>query len=240
MFTVMGHSLHARQKMSGTQQQADSEQRVNYGIKAGFNSTLLLINDFSLDGTYINEVQNNYKVGYFGSLFMRINLGKHFLQPEISYAINKGSISFSQPQEETAGAPIVHSSISSTIHSIEMPLLYGFNVIKEDIYGLAIFGGPKLRYLMQQKGQTTFTNLELPNLNEELRPFNFSCTLGVAVTIHRLFFDFRYDIGLHNISRKMTYDLPSPDSSHDGPIPTGEIKFHRHDNTLSFSMGIIF
>ena len=70
------------------------DRRVNFGIKGGFTSSLFLVSDLVLNGTVINEVQNNYKIGYFGSFFMRINFKRHFLQPEFSYTINRCNITF--------------------------------------------------------------------------------------------------------------------------------------------------
>ena len=49
------------------------ETPVNFGFKGGFTSSLFLVSQFSVNGVPIDEVQNNYKIGYFGSLFMRIN-----------------------------------------------------------------------------------------------------------------------------------------------------------------------
>jgi hypothetical protein len=68
------------------------DRRVNFGIKGGFTSSLFLVSDLVLNGTVIDEVQNNYKIGYFGSFFMRINFKRHFLQPELSYTINRCNI----------------------------------------------------------------------------------------------------------------------------------------------------
>ena len=59
------------------------ETPVNFGFKGGFTSSLFLVSQFSVNGVPIDEVQNNYKIGYFGSLFMRINFDRHFLQPHL-------------------------------------------------------------------------------------------------------------------------------------------------------------
>ena len=50
------------------------ETPVNFGFKGGFTSSLFLVSQFSVNGVPIDEVQNNYQIGYFGSLFMRIQL----------------------------------------------------------------------------------------------------------------------------------------------------------------------
>ena len=47
----------------------EGEPKVNVGIKAGFNSTMLFIDRISLGENELKNIQNNYKVGYFGALF---------------------------------------------------------------------------------------------------------------------------------------------------------------------------
>lgn len=210
------------------------DRPVNFGMKGGFTSSLFLVSNLTLNGVTINEVQNNYKIGYFGSIFMRINFDHHFLQPEISYNVNRCNITFERPTSDDV--PMEMASITSSIHSIDIPVIYGYNVVKESPYSLAVFGGPKLRYIWNKKSEVTFENFEQQDLSEKLRPLNVSFTLGVAVTISRVFFDFRYDIGLHNISREVIYEH----SSNEENPSTDKIRFHRRDNVLSFSLGIFF
>jgi hypothetical protein len=153
----------------------------------------------------------------------------------MSYAINRCNITFEKPQTEeiTSGT----ASVTSSIHSIDIPVIYGYNVVKEGPYGLAIFGGPKFRYIWNKQSRVTFRNFEASSIKEELNPFNLSFTLGVSVNISRIFFDFRYDIGLHNISRQVTY---LPDTSGTTITPQESLRFHRRDNVLSFSIGVFF
>lgn len=231
----------------GTTSLAGTEKRkpetsVNFGIKGGFTASLFLVSDLSINGQRIEQVQNNYKIGYFASLFMRVNFDRHFLQPEASYTINRCNITFDKPLPTDAPESAIpeQGSITSSIHSIELPVIYGYNIIKEGPYSLAVFGGPKLRYIWDKKSKVTFENFNLDNIHEELYPFNLSMTVGVAVTISRIFFDFRYDIGLHNISKKITYDMPNVQPSPDNDVPDSEIRFNRQDNVLSFSFGVFF
>ena len=69
-------------------------KKINFGIKAGFNSTMFMVSELKIKDVTIDEFQNNYKIGYFGSLFMRINMKKHFIQPEVSYNVGKCEIIF--------------------------------------------------------------------------------------------------------------------------------------------------
>lgn len=214
---------------------------VNFGAKGGFTSSLFLVSNFSVNGVAIDEVQNNYKIGYFGSLFMRVNFARHFLQPEISYNANQCSITFEKPLSENAPAGTISSeaSITSSIHSIDIPVIYGYNFIKEGPYSLAAFGGPKIRYILDKQSEITFENFDQLNIKEELCPLNLSFTVGIAVTISRVFFDFRYDFGLHNMSKRVTYEIPASNSASDSDS-TDKIRFHRRDNVLSFSLGVFF
>ena len=45
-------------------------KKVNFGIKAGFNSSMFMVSELKIKDVTIDEVQNNYKIGYFGALFM--------------------------------------------------------------------------------------------------------------------------------------------------------------------------
>lgn len=218
------------------------DRRVNFGIKGGFTSSLFLVSDLVLNGTVIDEVQNNYKIGYFGSFFMRINFKRHFLQPELSYTINRCNITSEKPLPEDApeNSTPEMASITSSIHSFEIPVIYGYNIIKEGPYSLAVFGGPKIRYIWDKQSKVTFENFDQRDIEEELYPLNVSFTAGVAVTISRVFFDFRYDIGLHNISKRISYKPVYDESVGEEITLANQIRFHRRDNVLSFSLGVFF
>ena len=213
-----------------------NNRKVNFGIKAGFNSSMFLVSDLKINDVTIDEIQNNYKLGYFGAFFMRINMKKHFIQPEISYNINKCEISFDKLGSQHPDIEPDYASVNSTIHSIDLPILYGYNIVKQGPYGMSIFAGPKLRYLWNKQNKITFDNFDQQGINEELYPFNISAVIGVGVNISRIFFDFRYEQGLHNISKSVTYDHIDTE----GKPGVNNIVFRRRDNVLSFSLGIMF
>lgn len=122
-------------------------KKVNFGIKAGFNSSMFMVSELKIKDVTIDEVQNNYKIGYFGALFMRINMKKHFIQPEVSYNVSKGEIVFDKLGSQHPAVEPDYASVQSVLHSIDFPVLYGYNVVKKGPYGMSIFAGPKLRYL---------------------------------------------------------------------------------------------
>ena len=63
------------------------EPKINVGIKGGFNSSMYFTSRLELDGERMEDVQNNYKVGYFAAMFFRVHMKRHFIQPEIMYNI---------------------------------------------------------------------------------------------------------------------------------------------------------
>lgn len=211
---------------------------VNFGVRAGFNSTMYHISRLGHNDIAVANVQPNFRVGYFCALFLRANMGKSFIQPELLYSHTSSNTTFDLAKNSDAGEASGYRNISmlSTMNSLEMPLLYGYNIVKQEPYSLALMAGPKLRYMWKMDNDLTIDGSnKVDYVREELYPFSVNLSLGVAVTISNVFFDFRYDVGLHNISRKLTSDtsalLP------EGVAPS-DLQFHRHENTLSFSIGV--
>ena len=201
-------SVPVRGEKKGLQE----EPKINVGIKGGFNSSMYFTSRLELDGERMEDVQNNYKVGYFAALFFRVHMKRHFIQPEIMYNVYKGEIAFNKNQ------------------------LYGYSFVKSRPYGMALFIGPKLEYVWKHKTDEEFEGFGHSGIKEELRPINISSVIGLGVNIANIFFDFRYEIGLTNISKSITYE-----KNIDGVIFQEKgIFINRHRNVLSFSLGVIF
>lgn len=102
--------------------------------------------------------------------------------------------------------------------------------------GMALFIGPKLEYVWKHKTDEEFEGFGHSGIKEELRPINISSVIGLGVNIANIFFDFRYEIGLTNISKSIIYE-----KNIDGVIFQEKgIFINRHRNVLSFSLGVIF
>ncbi|MBE6286855.1 MAG: PorT family protein [Mediterranea massiliensis] len=218
------------------------ERPINFGFKAGFTSSLFLVSDLYVNGMKIDHVENKYKVGFSGSLFMRINMKRHFIQPEISYNINRCNILFDKPMPEgsSPGSSKQLLSINNSIHSIDIPVTYGYNIIKDGPYSMAVFAGPKLRYIWEKHSDIQFHNFDQQEIVEEFYPLTASLTIGVAVTVSRIFFDFRYDIGLLNISKGITFQPAENSNIQPDTKVEDQLRFHHRENVLSFSLGVFF
>lgn len=229
----MSASLFAQDVVLDNVNSTVNRHRVNFGLKTGFTSTIYLTSNFSYNGIKINNVQNNYKIGYNTSVFLRYNINKHYIQPEVSYTINRCDIQFNRNGSAFLGDPSEYATITSKVYSIDVPVLYGYNFIKQGIYGMSFFVGPKVKFNLKKQQDIRYENFDVTNFEEKLYPVNVGLTAGLSVYISKVFFDFRYDQILHNISKSVSYTLP------EGVESFGQIKLHRRDNMLSFSLGVI-
>lgn len=212
------------------------EVTINYGLKGGFNSSMNLVKKFKLKDVTINEIQNNYRIGYFGSAFMRINICRHFLQAEAMYNVSRSDLQFDKKGSQHPDVEPDYAHIKATIHALEIPLTYGYNFIQKAPYEMYFFLGPQLKYVWKKKSQLELVNFAEQGIQEELYPVHVSAVLGVGVRISHILFDFRYDIGLHNVSRHVTYEQ----INEDGTENIADITLNRRNNTISFSLGFIF
>lgn len=212
------------------------KQKIRIGIKGGFNSTMMFTDELSYGEQKITDIQNNYKVGYMATVFSRIPLKeKHFLQPEISYAVSQGSISMSNLREN---ATIIEENalIKTKITSLEIPFLYGYKFIDSYPYGMSFFLGPKLAWTIKKQSNSEYSGFYQKNITEKIRPFNYSAVIGIGVNISNIFFDFRYEIGCNNITESLVYDKETTIE----PYNEKELTLKRRKNILSFSVGAIF
>lgn len=88
-------------------------------------------------------------------------------------------------------------------------------------------------------GETLFNRIyRLPPTGNKGKqyPFQYSGVVGLAVNVSNIFFDFRYEVGLHNTIRSITYNTDLTEAPHN----EGEIKLEQRKNILSFSVGVIF
>lgn len=212
------------------------KQKISIGIKGGFNSTMMFTDELRYGEQDITDIQNNYKIGYIGTLFVRIPVkNKHFLQPEVSYAVSQGSISMSNLRENIT---ILEDNalIKTKISSLEIPLLYGYKFIDSYPYGMSFFLGPKVAWTLKKQTSSEYSGFYQRDIKENIKPFNYSAVLGIGVNISNIFFDFRYEIGCNNITESIVYDKNQTME----PYNEKELTLKRRKNILSFSVGAIF
>ncbi len=207
---------------------------INYGVKGGFSSTIYEVNELSVAGSPINEFIAKSEISSFYTAFARINIKRHYLQTEVSYNISNYSIEFSRDQWDDTAQPHDRSIIGTKIIGLEVPFYYGYHILKEGPYGLSFYIGPKAKFVLTNYSRHTFENSPYKELEESIYPINFSLMTGLGVNISRIFFDFSFEYGLHNISKEFnTIDT-------ENNFSTNSLIFNRRKNVLSFSIGFMF
>ncbi len=209
---------------------------VNVGIRAGFNSSMFFTDKFLIDGQELEDMQNNYKVGYFAAFFCRFNMKQHhFLQPELSFNILQGSVSIPYT---LANSELLKEGglIKSRMTTVDIPLLYGYKFVDVHPYGMAVMAGPKIGWIWKAHSKNEYSGFLQQGIEEEIGRFRYSAVIGLAVNISNIFIDFRYEIGLHNFTESVLYDKAATEA----PYNESVMEIKRRLNVLSFSLGVIF
>ena len=207
---------------------------VNYGVKGGFSSTLYEVQNLTIAGMPINSITTKSEISSFYTIFARLNAKRHYVQTECSYNISNYTIDFASSQWTPSAQPYDKSTIGTKIIGLEVPLYYGYHIMQEGPYGMSFYLGPKAKFILTDYSRHSFENVPYEFISEQVNPINFSLMMGIGINIARVFFDFSFEYGLHNISNGFTtIDLQGNES-------TQEIIFDRRKNVLSFSIGFIF
>ena len=206
----------------------------NCGVKGGFSSTFYEVNTLEVNGIPINDFTTKSEISSFYTFFLRSNIKRHYLQAEASYNISNYTLVFDSNLWMPTAQPDELSVIGTKIIGFEVPLYYGYHLLREGPYGMSLFIGPKAKFVLTNLSKHTFENFPYKTIEETIYPINFSIMVGLGVNISRFFFDFSFEYGLHNISNGLTTtdvkDIPS----------TKDLIFDRRKNVLSFSVGFMF
>ena len=208
----------------------------NWGAKIGFNSAMPVINSLSIDGTKMQNVAVDYKVGITGSVFCRINVDRFFLQPALSIHFTESEFSFTIPSEDnvmpTKSFSLSKEQFKLTTHSIDLPVLVGYNVVKEGPYVLSLMFGPKLKY-NYRVDYSPLSETSEHNYDDDSTPFEVGIVTGVGVMVWPMFLDFSYEFGLNKVQSDFT-------ESHSSTPLQNKILLDKRTNILSFSVGVLF
>jgi hypothetical protein len=151
---------------------------INLGIKFGINSSSLITSvDEFFDQSEINKI--------FAGAFLRVNLGKIYIQPEV-YFNTKGGILSSINSTSTENIDIFEQFSYQTI---DIPILLGINIIKRPAFNLRVHAGPVLSYVTSNP-----TIFDLTDLNiDELKDNYIGIQAGIGVDLWFLTIDARIE-----------------------------------------------
>lgn len=214
------------------------EKAFNWGGTVGFNSTFPIINSLTINDVETENIRLQYKVGYQASTFCRVNIDRFFIQPSLSWRYSEGDIRFSIPEGEDNGQAgnsntlPQENQLTYKTASIEVPVMVGYYLVKENPYALSVMAGPNLKY--NYKTRYTAHFYDAPReYNNESTPYGIGIATGISVTIWRLFFDFTYEFGLNHAESdfKERHTIEPVD---------GNIIINKRTNVMKFALGFLF
>lgn len=208
--------------------------KITYGVKTGFSSTIYDVQELSVLQTPISYYISHSEISMFYTAFARLNIHRHYIQSECSYNISNYAISFNTNEWCPKADPSMHSTIDTKIIGLEVPIYYGYHIIKDASYGMSFYIGPKAKFVLTNYSRHTFESFPFEDIEETIYPINFSLMIGMGINISPVFFDFSFEYGLHNISHEFITTMS------DGTTATDALVFDRRKNVLSFSIGFMF
>ena len=203
----------------------------NIGMKAGFQAVTYNDPDFGIDGYRFdtNNIQSN-KIGYALSLFARVTKSKFFLQTEGTFGISNHSFDFHDEPVNTEENFTPNNTVYDLkTYCLQVPILFGYNVVQKGRYGLSLFTGPRTKFIFTSMSQQQFKHFYYEELEEILADKVYFWEIGMGIKISRVFLDITFDAGLNKAASHII-------SHSDGKIFSSS----RRDNVLSFSVGFIF
>lgn len=160
--------------------QAQQTPAFHVGIKGGANFTKTSTESSSLEG--------KYGFGYQAGAMARVDLGRLYVQGEALF--NKRKASY---EAKNAGAAKL------TWNSIDIPVVIGYKIIKNDDFNVRAFAGGVYSYAFNNKLSVS------ESLQDGFNKFdksNIGVTGGIGVDYKNFTVDLRYEHGLSNISKE--------------------------------------
>ncbi len=197
---------------------------VNWGISAGFNAKTSTHFEVYKGEEELSKKSYTNEVGFLGKAFLRINLSNFFMQPEAEYTYLKERFSFIEPSESGS----LNRQIDASYQLLTIPVLAGYNIVKEGPFLFNVYLGPNFKYLYTRNFKSGGTSF-----NDKTPQYSVNGIAGFSVNISRLYFDFRYELNFPDANIDFGDISNAPESLQ-------PISVEKNENLLSFSIGLMF
>ncbi len=211
----------------------------NLGVKAGgMRSIYPDISSIELGGTdlSVEDIRFKHYVGYTAELLIRVNIDRFFIQPSASWNISQADILFDvfSPASENMEQKVYPQLITMRIKSLEVPVVVGYHLVKENPYVLSVMSGVKMKYNYDLRFTSNEQHVSFL-YNDDSWPFHWALYGAMEVVIGKLTFGVGYEYGLRRIHSH--FDFFSYRSELENPPP---MHIRERLNGLSMSVGIMF
>jgi len=156
-----------------------------FGPKIGLNISKL--------PAQINNVTNLNSSNIYGvnaGLFLRINIKKFYIQPEVYFSMKGGKINYIDS--------LIQRNKNIKLNTIDIPLLFGFKAFDAKLINLRILAGPVLSIPLNKSVSETFNPSH--SINEsDFKNSLWAIQAGLGLDLFMFTVDFRYEWGLTKI-----------------------------------------
>jgi hypothetical protein len=190
--------------------------QLNFGVKAGFNSSLSLNNSHSLStGDYnLNSVKSDLSNGFQAGVFARFGFKKIYFQPEFLY--NMGKKDYTMTLQDAQNND-VQLDKRVTISTLEVPLLLGYKLLDLKLINLRAFAGPKLCFnagsSLDYNVLAAGGSITADQLSKDIKAAQLGLEAGIGVDILMFTLDARYnlikDMYQTKLDSKIIDDIPA-------------------------------
>lgn len=170
--------------------------QLNFGIKAGYNSSLSLGNISSVtSGDYdLTDVKSELNNGFHAGIWARIG-NKFYVQPELLYAMGKKE--YTVTLQDAMNNDITYDKFVN-ISTVDIPLLVGYKLLDKKMANLRVFAGPKLR--LDAGSSLRFDNvvsggtITKEDLIKDVKKSQIGLEIGAGVDVLMFTLDARYNL----------------------------------------------
>ncbi|MGS4347253.1 porin family protein [Myroides odoratus] len=156
-----------------------AQSPINVGIKAGANFT----NFSSNPKEYSSKTASGFGVGAMA----RINLNRSYIQADLMYS------------EKSIKLESDLSSDKTKLKNIEIPVVYGYKLLKSPLYNLRVFGGGVYSVILNDLSKGA-----VDNAFNDFDKSNIGYRVGAGVDLLKFTVDVSYDGGLNNVSKSFS------------------------------------
>ncbi len=132
-----------------------------------------------------SDLKDKADNGMMLGAFVRINLNKWYIQPELNYVVRKSQISV--------------SNVSGTFEkkSMDIPLLLGYKLIKLPLLKVRAFAGPVASFKLDDSFSST---LKQRFADQDIKGATWNAKVGAGIDVWKLTLDVDYEFGLTDVS----------------------------------------
>jgi hypothetical protein len=190
---------------------------LNWGFRLGLNAlSNTSCNLYSKKTELTNKSLLNGS-GYDVNTFLRINLGRVFMQPEFGWSLYKQKFSFSSENS--------NKLFSMKTQAVKVNVLAGYYFTKNGPFLFSFICGSSFHYYFNTSFNTSFQD-KTPHFI----PYGLA---GFSINISKVYFDIRYGLSFFNTNINF-------DEITDKPASLEGISLNKKENVLNFSCGLIF